>query len=47
LNGGRWQIVGEFLEVESGKRASRLQLNAAISTRCRRAQPLNKSRWVL
>ena len=23
LNGGRWQIVGEFTEVEGGKRASR------------------------
>ena len=29
LNGGRWQIVGEFIEVESGKRASRPQLDAA------------------
>jgi DNA invertase Pin-like site-specific DNA recombinase len=31
LNGGRWQIVGEFTEVESGKRASRPQLDAAIA----------------
>ena len=31
LNGGRWQIVGEFAEVESGKRASRPQLDAAIA----------------
>jgi DNA invertase Pin-like site-specific DNA recombinase len=31
LNGGRWQIVGEFIEVESGKRASRPQLDAAIA----------------
>src|SRR5215813_3473845 len=31
LNGGRWQIVGEFVEVESGKRASRPQLDAAIA----------------
>src|SRR5262245_17787899 len=30
LNSGRWQIVGEFIEVESGKRASRPQLDAAI-----------------
>jgi DNA invertase Pin-like site-specific DNA recombinase len=30
LNGGRWQIVGEFAEIESGKRASRPQLDAAI-----------------
>src|SRR5687768_6335039 len=31
LNGGRWQIVGEFVEIESGKRASRPQLDAAIA----------------
>ena len=31
LNGGCWQIVGEFAEVESGKRASRPQLDAAIA----------------
>ena len=31
LNGGRWQIVGEFAEVESGKRTSRAQLDAAIA----------------
>jgi DNA invertase Pin-like site-specific DNA recombinase len=30
LEGGRWQIVGEFTEVESGKRASRPQLDAAL-----------------
>jgi DNA invertase Pin-like site-specific DNA recombinase len=31
LNGDRWQIVAEFIEVESGKRASRPQLDAAIA----------------
>jgi len=31
LDGGRWQIVGEFIEVESGKRASRPELDAAIA----------------
>ena len=31
LDGGRWQIVGEFTEIESGKRASRPQLEAAIA----------------
>ena len=31
LDGGRWQIVGEFTETESGKRASRPQLDAAIA----------------
>ena len=31
LNGGPWQIVGEFIEVESGRRVSRPQLDAAIA----------------
>ena len=31
LNGGRWQLVAEFTEVESGKRASRPKLDAAIA----------------
>jgi DNA invertase Pin-like site-specific DNA recombinase len=31
LNGGRWQIVDEFIEIESGKRASRPQLDAALA----------------
>jgi DNA invertase Pin-like site-specific DNA recombinase len=31
LDGGRWQIVGEFIEVESGKRTNRPQLDAAIA----------------
>jgi len=35
LNGGRWQIVGEFVEVESGKRAKRPQLEAAL-TACKK-----------
>lgn len=30
LNGGRWQLVAEFEEHESGKRADRPQLNAAL-----------------
>ena len=30
LNGGRWELVAEFTEVESGKRASRPQLDAAL-----------------
>jgi len=30
LNGGQWKLVGEFTETESGKRASRPQLEAAL-----------------
>jgi DNA invertase Pin-like site-specific DNA recombinase len=31
LNGGKWSVVGEFVEVESGKRKNRPQLNAALA----------------
>jgi DNA invertase Pin-like site-specific DNA recombinase len=31
LNGGCWEIVEEFVETESGKRASRPQLDAALA----------------
>ena len=31
LDGGRWQMVGEYIEVESGKRANRPQLDAALA----------------
>jgi DNA invertase Pin-like site-specific DNA recombinase len=31
LNGGPWQLVAEFVEVESGKRGKRPQLDAALS----------------
>jgi DNA invertase Pin-like site-specific DNA recombinase len=34
LNGGRWKLIKEFVEVESGKRADRPQLEAAL-TACR------------
>jgi DNA invertase Pin-like site-specific DNA recombinase len=31
LNGGPWQLVGEFIEIESGRRAKRPQLDAALA----------------
>jgi predicted site-specific integrase-resolvase len=31
LNGGRWALVQEFVEVESGKRNNRPQLTAALA----------------
>jgi DNA invertase Pin-like site-specific DNA recombinase len=31
LNGGQWQLVAEFVEIESGKRAKRPQLDAALA----------------
>lgn len=31
LNGGNWTLVAEFVEVESGKRKNRPQLNAALA----------------
>jgi DNA invertase Pin-like site-specific DNA recombinase len=31
LNGGQWSLIGEFVEVESGKRKNRPQLNAALA----------------
>jgi DNA invertase Pin-like site-specific DNA recombinase len=35
LNGGPWSLVGEFIEVESGRKAQRPQLLAALAT-CKR-----------
>jgi DNA invertase Pin-like site-specific DNA recombinase len=35
LNGGLWQLIGEFTEIESGRRAKRPQLGAAL-TACKK-----------
>ena len=42
LNGGAWELVGEFIEVESGKKADRPQLARAIDA-CRK----HKARLVI
>lgn len=34
LNGGQWELLGEFVEVESGRKADRPELSKALST-CR------------
>lgn len=31
LNGGSWELLGDFVEIESGKRKNRPQLNAALA----------------
>jgi DNA invertase Pin-like site-specific DNA recombinase len=37
LNGGSWELVGEFVEVETGKRGDRLKLAAALEV-CRKSR---------
>src|SRR4030088_2104333 len=40
LNGGNWRIIGEFTEVESGKRSERPQLDKALAAARVRQVPL-------
>ena len=40
LDGGRWKLVAEFTEVESGKRSDRPQLDAALAAARARRVPL-------
>jgi DNA invertase Pin-like site-specific DNA recombinase len=40
LNGGNWKIVGEFTEVESGRRADRPELDKALAAARVRQVPL-------
>jgi DNA invertase Pin-like site-specific DNA recombinase len=42
LNGGAWELVGEFIEVESGKKSDRLELARAMEA-CRK----HKARLVI
>jgi DNA invertase Pin-like site-specific DNA recombinase len=42
LNGGAWELVGEFVEVESGKKSDRRQLARAVDA-CRK----HKARLVI
>jgi Resolvase, N terminal domain len=42
FNGGRWQLVAEFVEIESGRRAKRPQLDAALAA-CKK----NKAKLVV
>jgi DNA invertase Pin-like site-specific DNA recombinase len=40
LNGGNWRIIGEFTEVESGKRSDRPELDKALAAARVRQVPL-------
>src|SRR5215813_13468038 len=38
LDGGRWELIGEYTEVESGKRSDRPELEKAIAA-CKKQRP--------
>jgi DNA invertase Pin-like site-specific DNA recombinase len=40
LNGGNWRIIGEFVEVESGRRSDRPELDKALAAARVRQVPL-------
>jgi DNA invertase Pin-like site-specific DNA recombinase len=40
LNGGNWRIVGEFTEIESGRRSDRPELDKALAAARVRQVPL-------
>ena len=45
LNGGEWQLVEEFVEVESGRSSERPKLEAALQL-CRAHRAALASRWM-
>ena len=45
LNGGSWKLVGEFTEVESGKRSDRPELEKALRLAGSTRQGLSLRSW--
>lgn len=46
LDGGRWEIIGEFIEVESGKRSDRPQLKTALAACKKHKAKLIVAKWI-
>ena len=46
LNGGRWKLVGEFTEVESGKRSDRPSSNGLWRLAGSTRQSLSSRSWI-